>query len=94
MKFDLFDAMRHMEKQFGSDGELLIRQSGTAFRIRLSVLKNDCFHNCEFMVSLDEVIDAKVDLMNRKFRDAIEQLKRHLQLRDAAIAKATEAHNG
>jgi len=71
MKFDLFDAMKMMKHHFGDDGEILLTQEDSWFKIRLRVFKFGEFHNFQFIISELEIADSYVDLMNLKFRDGI-----------------------
>ncbi|MCK5020005.1 MAG: hypothetical protein KAS32_23330 [Candidatus Peribacteraceae bacterium] len=76
MRFDLFDAMRHMKKNFGSDGEILLSQDDNGVVTRLSVFSGGKFHHSEFVTPYHIIInDDGTEVMNTQFHMAIGALK-------------------
>lgn len=79
MKFDLLDAMAHMRQNFGYSGEILLRQSPEGYITRLSVFDGNKFYNSEYLIPMIEITDCKVNVMNLKFKEALERLKGELK---------------
>ena len=86
MKFDLFDAMSHMKKNFGSSGEILVMYDDiVGLKIRLSVFSGGEFHHNQFSITDKEIMsDNNVLFMNLKFKRAIEELKHFMQEQENA----------
>ena len=78
MKFDLFDAMAIIKKEFGDSGELLLRTAEYGYAIRISVFHNGEFHHKQELINYHEITDSKVHVMNFKFNKAIKELKIYL----------------
>ena len=76
MKFDLFDAMSTMKKNFGNAGEILLTQTNVGIAIRLSVLDKGVFHHREFTISSVEMMtDTYVKVCNLEFDRAVSDVQ-------------------
>ena len=93
MRFDLFDAIRHMQKEFGLDGEILVYPRMNGVAVRLRVLVGDVL-SYEFTVSNAEIIsDSNVNVTNEKFKLAIRVLSEKIK-RDAMLGQERGKHRG
>ncbi len=80
MKFDLFDVMSSMKKEFGYNGEVLLTQNNTGITVRLSVFSKGIFHHSEFTVSTVEIMTGNyVKACSLKFNKALVQLQLHVK---------------
>ena len=76
MKFDLFDAINIVNKEFGEDSEILIRKKGYFIIIRISVFLDDEFHHTQFIIRTIEIeSDEYVRIMNYKFNRSLKELR-------------------
>jgi len=77
MKFDLFDALAILKKEFGNDCRLTLYNEGSDIAIRLTVIPPEqpsC--NTQFMVTSQEIIsDDYICVTSRKFHRAIKELR-------------------
>jgi len=77
MKFDLFDCMNIMRKNFGKKSEVLLHHfDRRGVIVRLRVFKQGRFHSVEFVITQTEIdSDGYIDATNKKFGNAIEKLR-------------------
>jgi hypothetical protein len=76
MKFDLFDAMRFVEKELGCGGEILVsRGSDQSFVIRISNYRIESPTHSQFEVAVEEFEDSQVPVMNLRFQRALMEAK-------------------
>ena len=75
MKFDLFDAMHYVNQKLGTAGEILVRDTGGIYRIRISVYVNEDFHHHEFAVTKVEAFEDECIRFNLEFRRAVKSLE-------------------
>lgn len=75
MKFDLFDAIRHMQNNFGPGSEISVHDSDLGVAIRLTIYKKDERTSNQIIVSYREMEDSNVDIMNLRFKRMIQELK-------------------
>lgn len=76
MKFDLFDAMSILRKEFGDNSQLLLYTRHEGIHIRLSVYTNENDFHTEFTVSYEQANnDEYVTTMNFEFKKSIRMLQ-------------------
>ena len=77
MRFDLFDAVNALKKEFNDDGEIRVINNDFGIMIRLSIFKNHNFYHSQFGATNTEIkSDDNVSIMNLKFAKAIIELKK------------------
>lgn len=80
MRFDLFDAMLQMKKEFGKESELLLSQHESGIAIRLCVFRTGEQYCNGFIIEGSDIFrDSGVFAANIKFSRAIKQLKNSIE---------------
>ena len=74
MHFDLIDAMKKMNDEFGDDGEILLLNYENKILVRLRVI--DCeLYSSQFAIDNEDLINRNASKFNYMFQYSIDELK-------------------